>query len=621
MANRTQTGGRRWKLAALVSALAMTVGGVGIVSNALAVHGGIYPFELDGNVADPAGGDDDWAGIFGLTGVTPPATGTPTPSSNSVFIDDLPPTNQAGIPAGFESMYNAGKDTLDVTAWTRKNVGSVTPDKNNILNAYAKSYSLDHDSNAGTPNHTIIYFGADRLANNGDAALGFWFFQQKINLTGTNGFSPAHTARTASTRGDILVQVDFVGGGSSSEIQVFEWVGSFDADGNGSPGGNFGPLQELAFDTANGATVCANLGAIPDVACATTNNTQTGSFWPYVPKSGSSGFFPPESFFEGGIDLTAFAGNICINSFLANTRTSHSETADLKDLALGDFNTCGSIDLVRKHCKMPAGTVRPAYDPVADKFTTFHELTIRNDGGGGDIYDVSLRDDNVTAASTCSVTSITGGGTNKTATPFAIANNTTFYKLADALANGVANQMVVTLECKSPDNPFTNKATVRAGQSPGGTSLTDNYTEVAADLPANCVFDVAPSLDLSKSCAEPVSLDSYFVPKVCVNVTLTNSSNPAQTVDINTWIDDHKDGSSTDILSKQTGGVLALAAGDSVTYKDCYNPTAPDTPTTNPANITYGDTAKVTGTGRASGSDEASTLTVTCPLCPPPPTP
>jgi hypothetical protein len=92
-------------------------------------------------------------------------------------------------------------------------------------------------------------------------------------------------------------------------------------------------------------------------------------------------------------------------------------------------------------------------------------------------------------------------------------------------------------------------------------------------------------------------------------------------VDINTWIDDHKDGSSKDILAAQAGGVLALAPGDIVTYKDCYNPTKPDTTTTNPANITYGDTAKVTGTGRAFGGDEATTLTVTCPLCPPPPTP
>jgi hypothetical protein len=411
--------------------------------------------------------------------------------------------------------------------------------------------------------------------------------------------------------------VDVVSGGSNSPIQIFEWVGSFDADGNGSPGGNFGPLQELAFGEANGGIVCAALGAVADAACATTNNAATGSYWPYVPKSGSSGTFPQESFFEGGIDLTAFAGNICINSFLANTRTSHSETADLKDLALGDFNTCGSIDLVNKVCDMPEGTVRPEYIPSTDKFRTFHEIVIRNDGGGGPIYDVGLREDSLggTFETTCRIVNISGGSGNPSV-PITMTSGT-FHEVADSLAQGVANQMVVTVECDSKQNPLINSATVQAGQVPGGTSLTDSFTEDEEAVPLNCTFDASPSLTLTKECSKDVVLDEYFKPKVCVNVTLKNDSSPAQPVDIDMWVDDHADGSSTDILATAYSGGLQLDAGEEVSYEDCYFPTAPDNPDeTDPGLVTYGDTSSVAGTGAASGSDEATSLSVTCPLCP-----
>ena len=593
-----------WLIAAAGTVLGAALVGGGLLTNALAVHGSAFPFELDGNVTDPAGGQDDWQGVFELNGVTPPGTGTPVATGAEVFIRDLP----AGA-GSKETMYNAGKDTLDLNGWTRKEVTGVTPDKDNITDAFAKSYMVDHDGVPATPDHRVIYFGADRLANNGDAALGFWFFQKQVALTGTNGFSPNHTVRNVSTgqRGDILVQVDFVSGGSNSQIQIFEWVGS---------GGNYGPLQEIAFGSANGNTVCL----AGDAACATTNETEVGSYWPFKPKFGTSGKFPSESFFEGGIDITALVGDICFNSFLANTRTSHSETADLKDLALGDFNTCGSIDLVRKVCQVPAGQTRPAYDPATEKYTTQHVITIRNDGGGGNIFDVAIRDDAVGGDNSCSIIAISGGSGGYATLPIAIANNTTFYKVANSLAAGVANQMSVTLQCSSPLNPFQNTASVRAGQTPGGTSLTDNYAEVAEDIPTSCVFDAAPSLRLTKACNDPIVLDPSrgFAPKVCVDISLTNNSSPAQTVDVTSFGDLHMDGTSSNLIGNipLVGTRRPLVAGATVNVKDCYYPTGPDEDQTDPGMAIYSDTVSASGTGRASGTAEALEKSANCPLCP-----
>ena len=80
--------------------------------------------------------------------------------------------------------------------------------------------------------------------------------------------------------------------------------------------------------------------------CATFNQTAgIPTPWPFTPTSND----PPNkwmftAFTEGGIDLTTiFDGNDCVTSFLAETRTSASTSADLTDFANGDINTCGKI--------------------------------------------------------------------------------------------------------------------------------------------------------------------------------------------------------------------------------------------------------------------------------------
>jgi hypothetical protein len=82
--------------------------------------------------------------------------------------------------------------------------------------------------------------------------------------------------------------------------------------------------------------------ALPnDPACATVNEADTPAPWSYTPKFGLLGAFPFGSFFEGGINVTRLLGTSrCFSSFLADTRTSQSVSAELKDFALGAFELC-----------------------------------------------------------------------------------------------------------------------------------------------------------------------------------------------------------------------------------------------------------------------------------------
>src|SRR5439155_1343722 len=123
-------------------------------------------------------------------------------------------------------------------------------------------------------------------------------------------------------------------------------------------------------------------------ACAITNTAASNApaSWGYVPKSGTPGVFPPQSFFEGGVNLNKIfgAGNVpCFSSFLSETRSSSSITATLKDFAEGSFNLCKIT--VTKNCNF-VGVIN---DGTALQYTFSGTLT---NNGPGTVYDVELVD-------------------------------------------------------------------------------------------------------------------------------------------------------------------------------------------------------------------------------------
>ncbi|MDX1409912.1 MAG: hypothetical protein R3330_17305, partial [Saprospiraceae bacterium] len=116
---------------------------------------------------------------------------------------------------------------------------------------------------------------------------------------------------------------------------------------------------------------CGDSGA-NDEACGVTNPVATAAPWPYTSKSagGDSDTFPPITYFEGGLNLSAlYDGEIpCIGAYIAETRQSQSETAELEDLVINDFDLC-SLD-VRK--------TGPDLSTAGDEVS--YKVEIENDG-------------------------------------------------------------------------------------------------------------------------------------------------------------------------------------------------------------------------------------------------
>ena len=223
------------------------------------------------------------------------------------------------------------KDPLDLNQWAWKDNSGGLPDKDNLLHAFAARYSKPANPStcpSPTPTCEVLVFGSDRYDNSGDAQQGFWFFQNKIGLGSTSlGGGQAFTG--LHRNGDILVISNFSNGGTVSTITVYKWDSSVS-----------GNLRQLA--TADAAK-CASGTAPGDAFCGIVNPANgTPSPWAFKDKAGNTSFAQGE-FVEAGIKLSdpsLGAANECFSSVLAETRSSDSVSATLKDFILGQFASC-----------------------------------------------------------------------------------------------------------------------------------------------------------------------------------------------------------------------------------------------------------------------------------------
>ncbi len=285
-------------------------------SPALSVHDDNI-FELDGNAFDsnnpaPYGGDD-WDLIYA----------NKDDSCESISDGALAACSFVSDPSNFSIFTTGGsKDEQEVETSWRHTEGSV-PAKDDLLDAFAAQYDNGH-----------LYFGADRYATNGDAQIGFWFFHNEVTADADGTFTGFHTPHDDQgtvdpdddTNGDILVLSNFSNGGTVPNIRVFEWYGVGDV---------------RLVDQGDVSALCAP-ELVGDVACAITSGPNTESPWPFVPKQGAPDFFGNGAFYEGGIDLESLGfGGDCFSTFLAETRSSTSITATLKDFVLGGLGECG----------------------------------------------------------------------------------------------------------------------------------------------------------------------------------------------------------------------------------------------------------------------------------------
>src|SRR5262245_39608636 len=305
-------------------------------------------FELDGNATVNTAPSDDWANPV------------PTVQGGSEALASV--FNADGSGNATIMTTGGSKDINDMNQWGWKDQLGGLPDKNNITNAYAAAYLENGD--------LVIYFGADRFANDGDAQMGFWFFKGQVVAVPGNpqgSFQNGNGGQALHQNGDVLVLVNITNGGAVVTAQIFEWL-------NGAL-------------TPKTGTTNAKCGSNTDPnVCAISNDAPTAAPWAYTPKSGPAGTFPTFSFLEGGVNLTQILGANeigCFSSFMAETRSSQSENAVLKDFALGSFNTC-KIDIV-KDCPPVS------FDPSTNLLTYTFNVTVTN-SGFGPIFDIVVTD-------------------------------------------------------------------------------------------------------------------------------------------------------------------------------------------------------------------------------------
>lgn len=389
-------------------------------------------FELDGNAVDNnAVAGDDWQNVYADTDSANVTTG--------IIADPSP-----------KSIFTGGrKDIQDVPEWGHKD-GAV-PDKDDLTNAYAAAYGVA-DGVGGQD--LVIYFGADRFANVGDAFMGFWFFQDEVVAANDGTFSGVHTV------GDVLILVDYPQGANEVPyIAVVLWDPTCSkADSNDPMPGDCAAKNlrlKMESDGSNPAECGSQAG---DLACATTNQGDEPSPWSYTPKAGVANVFPYESFYEGGINITQLLSgtDTCFSSFMAETRSSSSFTASLKDFVLGKFELCGMT--VVKTC--PTGALSPSGDSIIYNY----EIKVTNTGFGS-LYDINVKD--VTANDSFYSASLAAGATQ------------TYTGSFTSLVNGVLNEATATAALKPGGDPVLSESDTDNCpplNPPGSMSITKNCT-------------------------------------------------------------------------------------------------------------------------------------------------
>jgi hypothetical protein len=346
---------RQWTVlgvlaAAIAVALLMTVGAQAVNQTGA--------FELDGNAvsanaSSPVGPADDWDRVcHQVTSGGKDSAGHATGAQCASATDTTGATAVSWTDARSSlEIYTGGgskdfNDPQDSWLWKPKDT---VPDKDTITHAFAARYSLTPSTttcpvkNAGDPTCEVIYLGVDRFDNAGDAQLGFWLFQNKVQTTGTSSgggqlFSGHHKP------GDILVISNFSNGGTTSTIKIYSWNPTAcpkAASGNEDnvPVGGC-PAANLKLEGKSSQAKCTTSAATSNF-CGIVNPTDgTLSPWPFLDKTGHSAFQQGE-LYEAGINLSGLGfGGECFSSVLAESRSSDSTSAVLKDFVLSNFGEC-----------------------------------------------------------------------------------------------------------------------------------------------------------------------------------------------------------------------------------------------------------------------------------------
>lgn len=492
-------------------------------------------FDLDGNATQEAGTPppDDWETLHAGGGSASVFTG--------VMADPSPQTIFGG----------GNKDIQEIAQWGHK-AGEV-PDKDDLTHAYAASYNDDGD--------LVVYFGADRVANAGDAFLGFWFFKQEVTAEPDGSFEGAHSP------GDTLVLVNFPQSANAvPEIAVVKWDPSCAKAASNNPSPGQCAAQNLRLLLEGSGSTGAVCGSVPSgaLACAIANEGTVDAPWPYTSKDGFVDQFPFETLFEGGVNLSQLLGDdACFASFMAETRSSSSFTASLKDFSLDSFPVC-KIGITKQCTDGDVNANETA-------FVYTYSGTVTNEGFGT-VYDVTVTDQGQT---------------------FALGT------LAPQQSKGFGGTFESTL------NPATNQASVTAAQSPGGDPILSDQSDVVECPPV----DRDPLIGVTKECSTSlVELDGRVVVSVAFSGQVCNETGGSSGLDPIglKGVSVHDDHGT--ITSPANGVIGNLAPNTCASYSGSYLPST--------SQAVFSDTVTASGVANLGFGAVSETASASCQLCP-----
>ena len=269
--------------------------------------------------------------------------------------------------------------------------------KADLLNAYVLQVRPTSGADA---NHQVVFFGAERDFEHGAVYNGFWFLQKPISsdcppsvdgdfcpdTSASDSAADGCTNPSLHTCGDVLILFNYDSGGRIGNIGAFEWVDDasdpgFDpADGcdqissnnddctaaqlassetHSTPNGvicsktpaGLGDCRSAptSFDDlcgrVNGTTTCtstaSNRDPLPPPCSGPGDVTTPWAPGCATPGTNCEGPLPSPTFSEAGADLTGLGLEIgCVAAFVAESRSSPSVDATLKDYAVGSFPAC-----------------------------------------------------------------------------------------------------------------------------------------------------------------------------------------------------------------------------------------------------------------------------------------
>lgn len=307
-------------------------------------------FEInDANIVDsPSGAPFDWSALFETVGAG--VTGPVTPTSVSGFearsfaadpisSDPLPSVDgepcDANKKGDLTVFTSNGSDKIDdpLNTWSYAS-GSVPDAKDDLTNVYAASKKDGTD--------TIFYYALERSKTNGSSHVDFEFFRSAVGLQqdvkagvpqeDSSGCPKGHFSGTRSIN-DILVSMDFDNGGVVGTPIVRYWDGnSYELLPGAATNVGF-------FQNGSGSIDCGDWNC-RDATGATIST------------------LPANAFVEGFLNVSGAFNSApgCYSTFVAKTRSSSSEQSELKDFAMGNFNTCDARISITPSGINPVGT-------------------------------------------------------------------------------------------------------------------------------------------------------------------------------------------------------------------------------------------------------------------------